>query len=426
MLPSGFFSWRKSLACGLAAFVLFELSPATAQAPLHTALTLKSALQAAVVLHPQVLRSRGLFGASQQELQAAQWARYPSFSAEARGEAVTRQSVLRVEQPVWTGGRITAQIDVADRGSLAAGQAVREAEQAALEQTAVSFYEVLRWQSRLQLADDNLAEHQRLLALIERRANAEISPQADILLAQARLQQALSEQLQAHRLLEQSRATLSQWTGLDNVALQAPSKWSADADLLLTDHTDRALAFSPVRQKLKFQAEREAASARQLEASLKPTVVAGYQHTLGDLLPNTLYRNRTYIGMSFQTGAGLSVLNNINAALMRQQAAEQEVQAHERQLRQQLQALVQEVKTLSAQIKPLQALAEQTEQLIESYVRQYQIGRKNWLDVLNAQREKSQARSSAIDTHWLLEQALFRLRVLTGDFTSETLTQWHE
>lgn len=426
MLPSGFVSWRKSLAWCSAAFMLLPGAPGWSQTLFHEPLTFKSALQAAVVHHPQVLRSRGLLGASQQELQAAEWARYPSFSAEARGESVLRQSILRVEQPVWTGGRITAQIDVADRGTLAAGQAVREAEQVALEQTAVSFYEVLRWLSRLELADDNLAEHQRLLALIERRATAEISPQADILLAQARLQQALSDQLQAQRQLEQSRATLLQWTGLEAVSLRAPSKWPTDTDLVLTDLSDRALAFSPLRQKLKFQSEREAASARQLQASLKPTVVAGYQHTLGDLLPNTLDRRRAYIGLNFQPGAGLSALNNINAALMRQQAADQEVQAHERQLRQQIQALVQEVKTLSAQIKPLQALAKQTEQLIESYVRQYQIGRKNWLDVLNAQREKSQARSSATDAQWLLEQAVFRLRVLTGDFTSDTLAQLHE
>ena len=204
--------------------------------------------------------------------------------------------------------------------------------------------------------------------------------------------------------------------------MRPPTKWPDRPQLNALLLTDQAQQFSPTLKKLQLQAAREAALARQINAGLKPSVSAGYQYTLGDLASGTVDRGKAYVGMSFQPGAGLSALNNLNAALMRQQAAEQDVLAQERQLRQQVQSLAQELQSLSAQRTPLLSLADQTEKVIESYVRQYQIGRKNWLDVLNAQREKVQARANALDTVWALEQAHFRLMVAIGELKSDNMS----
>ena len=127
--------------------------------------------------------------------------RYPALTAEARGESNSRQSILRLEQPLWTGGRIEAGIEAAQLSQQVAEQSKLEAEQGLLEQTAISFYDVLRWQARMQLAEGNLEEHRRLFDLIRRRADAEISPMSDTLLAQARLQQAMSDLLLAQKTI---------------------------------------------------------------------------------------------------------------------------------------------------------------------------------------------------------------------------------
>jgi adhesin transport system outer membrane protein len=402
---------------------LFGVSSTWAQATnaVH-ALSLRTALEAAVQQHPQILKALGLAAAAEQDKQAADWNRYPTLTAEARGESGSRQSILRLEQPVWSGGRIDAGIEAAQLSQQAAEQSKIEIQQNMLEQTANSFYDVFRWQARLKLAQDNFEEHRRLFDLIARRADAEISPVSDTLLAQARLQQAQSEKLLAAKQLKLASHNLSQWIGQDFAVLKEPATWPDRQHLNVLALMDQALQFSPTRRKLKIQAEREAAVARQINASLKPTVVAGYQYTLGDLLPGTVDRAKAYVGMSFQPGAGLSALNNLNAALIRQQAAEQDILAQERQLRQQVESLTQELQSLSAQRVPLLSLADQTEKVIESYVRQYQIGRKNWLDVLNAQREKVQARANALDTLWAIEQAHLRLMVTIGELTPDTMS----
>jgi adhesin transport system outer membrane protein len=52
--------------------------------------------------------------------------------------------------------------------------------------------------------------------------------------------------------------------------------------------------------------------------------------------------------------------------------------------------------------------------VVASYLRQYQVGRKTWLDVLNAQRESTQARYSLVDLDWGIQGVQLRLLLLAG------------
>ena len=54
------------------------------------------------------------------------------------------------------------------------------------------------------------------------------------------------------------------------------------------------------------------------------------------------------------------------------------------------------------------------------------MGRKNWLDVLNAQREKTQALYSVADTRYGLQLSKVRLMLMTGDISAEKLTALHD
>jgi adhesin transport system outer membrane protein len=63
------------------------------------------------------------------------------------------------------------------------------------------------------------------------------------------------------------------------------------------------------------------------------------------------------------------------------------------------------------------------EEIVASYLRQFQVGRKNWLDVLNAQREKAQAEYSFSDLEYPLMLSNVRLLLLAGrwDLTTSIL-----
>ena len=89
-------------------------------------------------------------------------------------------------------------------------------------------------------------------------------------------------------------------------------------------------------------------------------------------------------------------------------------------------AAVTELDALDEQLAPASALLSSTTEVVESYLRQYQIGRKNWLDVLNAQREMTQALYNVADTEFGHQLAKLKLMLLTGDITVQQLSAIHD
>ena len=322
--------------------------------------------------------------------------------------------------------RSPARIALSEANQRAAVAGIQEAQLNALSQAASAFYEVLRLQDRLQSADSNVAEHQRLLALIERRAKAEVTPPADATLAQARLQQAVTERIQIKRQLETAQVNLVQWAGPVPGDLRTPKTIHFQRPATLTQLQDQVLAQSGQRQRLLAQIESADAQVKVSQTQIYPSVVAGYQHSWAGQVPAGTDRGQAYLSLQFQSGAGLSALSGVQAAVARKAASQQELETLERQLLSQATSLLNELDAQQAQVGPAQALQAGTAEIVESYLRQYQVGRKNWLDVLNAQREKTQALFSLADARFGLQLAQIRLMILTGDATARPLTALHD
>jgi adhesin transport system outer membrane protein len=83
-------------------------------------------LEAAWASHPLVMGKRSAQAAARDEQDGAQWQRYPSPSLEASTQS-GGAGLLRIDQPLWAGGRITANIDAAGNRLDAAGAAIDEA-----------------------------------------------------------------------------------------------------------------------------------------------------------------------------------------------------------------------------------------------------------------------------------------------------------
>ena len=132
------------------------------------------------------------------------------------------------------------------------------------------------------------------------------------------------------------------------------------------------------------------------------------------------------MGLQFQTGAGLSALSGIQAAVSKKDAAQQELQAYERNLESAVKSLNSEIEVLQSMVDPAQEILVGTTELVDSYLRQYQIGRKNWLDVLNALREKAQALYGLADVKYNLLQSQTKLLILSGQLQANNTSVIHE
>ncbi len=391
---------------------------------LATELRLADALSLAATHHPSVKAKHAEVQAAQADLETAKWSRFPTVSTEATASSGRPQAALLVQQPLWTGGKIDAQNRLAQAQLTLAEAGLQETRTSLMQQAGQQFFEVLRWHQRLEVARKTEHEHRKLLELIQRRVVAEISPLTDQVLASARFQQAVSERIQFGRSLQTAQLALQQLVGEPHTALKAPTR-------LALPQQDVGVAIEASKthsaELLRWRTQQELAQAQidMAQAGLYPTVALAHRQNLGSQ-DNTAQPNRTYLSLQFSPGPGLSARSAAAAARSRLENSLQNTVVFERQLEQQVRTALAELDALAQQVEPARLLVTATEDVVASYLRQYQIGKKNWLDVLNALRESAQAHYSALDVASSTQSLQLRLMLLTGPMNAQALGQIHD
>ena len=407
-------------AC-LASLSLALMGTSLAQA---SELRLTEALSLAASQHPSVKAKQAELQAAQADLATAKWSRYPTVSTEATASGGRPQGALLVQQPLWAGGKIDAQNRLAQAHVALADASLQETRNSLMLQTGNQFYEVLRWRQRLEVAQKNETEHRKLLELIQRRVASEISPIADQVLANARLQQAVSERIQFSRSLQTAELALQQLVGESRSTLKPPKMlaWQKQGE---SAAIEASMASSFELQRLRIQQEVSQAQIDMAEAAVFPTLALAHRHALG-ATDSSNSPSRTYLSLQFSPGPGLSARSAASAARSRLENSQQNTVVYERQLAQQVRTALADLEALAQQREPAQLLVSATEDVVASYLRQYQIGKKNWLDVLNAVRESTQATYGAVDVTSSSESLQLRLMLLTGQLSTQNLSLVHD
>jgi adhesin transport system outer membrane protein len=389
-------------------------------------LKLSEALRMAGMKHPSVQAKLSELQAATKEVDAAKWGRFPTVTVQGTTSNSQPQTALLIQQPLWEGGRISGQILLAQATVRQAEASLLEARQSLLQQTGTTFFEVLRLNQRLILAKKSEAEHQKLVDLIDRRVKSEISPVADAILAKARKQQSTSERIQVERALQTARLTLDQWVGpqAGQPKLPAGVPWQVKPD---DQVVASAKAFSGELRRLQAAQEVAQAQIQIASAASWPGLYLVNRQALGGAgFALTGARNQTYLSLNFSPGAGLSAAAAAEAATARAETAMQGIALYERQLEQQVRNGLSEAQSLQLQRATSQELIKATEEVVDSYFRQYQIGRKNWLDVLNALRESIQAANSAGEIEYGLYAVKLRLLLNSGQLNLDNLETLHD
>jgi adhesin transport system outer membrane protein len=387
-------------------------------------LGLSEALALSASQHPSVRAKQADVQAAQGDQETAKWARYPTLSTEVTTTGKRPQGAVLVQQPLWAGGKIDAQIRMAEANVGLSEAGLSETRNSLMLQAGQQFFEVLRWRQRLQVALKNEIEHQKLKSLIDRRVVSQISPVADQVLANARLQQAVSERIQFNRSLQSAQLALQQLVGVPSSSLRQPRavRWQAQDEALAIASAKSA---SAELQRLRTQQQLTQAQIDIADASVYPTLVLAHRRALGASEVG-VDPNKTYLAVQFSPGPGLSAKSAAAAARLRMETVLQNAAATERLLEQQVSTSMADLKSIEQQLEPAQALVSATDEVVDSYLRQYQIGKKNWLDVLNAVRESSQAAYSAVDVSNNKDALQLRLMLLTGQLSAHNLAALHD
>jgi adhesin transport system outer membrane protein len=389
----------------LAAFLL-HIGLAQAQTAWH----FDQILQSALASHPALQAKRSAQDAARADLEGAKWQRYPTLSVEGATPSSHQNSALvRIEQPLWSGGRISAGIDAAGN-RLGAADAALDEERLNLSLRVIAAYsEALRQRGRQQYAIKGVQEHDKLLNIIRRRVTQEVSSQTDQRLAEARMYQAANDQSAAAQALSNALTQLSQLAGKPVSAISSLELNELNTPASLESALPQALSYSPSLRRLSQEELAADADIVGKRAVYMPQLALRLEKSTGQLSDS-----RAMLVLFAQPGAGLSALSGVNAAIAKREALRMEHEAAERDTRERVTLDWTEWAAAGLRVDNAGRSSAMSTDVFESYTRQYVIGRKTWNDVLNAVRESTQSQFALEDARAQTIAASLRLSAQTG------------
>lgn len=385
-------------------------------------------MREALTTHPSIKGQEYLLQSSKAGVDAAEWQFYPTPSASVeqgrfdasdpsyQGDA--RVYTLRLQQPIWTGGRLTAGLDKAKANEDASKGSVEDTGQTLVIGVIDACGELGASELRLMAYERSVKVHTALIERVSRRVAAGASPESDLTLAKSRYSATQSDldaaKAQQEVALEKLRQLVGRQLGrteLCSVRNQFPVMTARPENALVNE----ALEASPALVKLKAQAESVKQDIELAKSDLSPEVYVRLERQYGNFnLPGyggTGF-NRVFLGVSTRFGAGLSNLSVIDAARAKYDASLTDIETRKRLIAELVRSEYARGVSAQARRKLLLESFKDSELVALSWDRQFLAGRKQWQDVMNAAREHAQTEVALADSIAAGWTANWRLTVL--------------
>lgn len=377
--------------------------------------------------HPAVRNAQQLIEVARADQDYAHRQRYPELSVSSLSQSKQTSATLVIKQPLWAGGAIEAAEAVAS-ATLDVGQA-----SAAEQQLTIALRVLEAWRNylvsseKLTVIDQGIVQLQELVAMIQRRVDAQVSPRVELDLAQARVIQAQIARatLVAERDLALLR--LRELAGVEVLALEAAAHarlqpWRAAIARRISLPTEAEMEQLAQQQPTVRRVRREAVLALreidQAQASQWPNVFLQYQRGINQDLAND---RRVGLAVEYSPGRGFSSQQKVQGAVARAQARDINVQTAVRDARDSLNAKRQEMARTQALEQSWRPSVDASTKLLASYQRQFIAGRKSWQDVLGQQNELMQAQQSLAEARIRWVGAYAELQLMVSAATAQQM-----
>lgn len=377
---------------------------------------LSAAIQATMRYHPAIKGKQAELDASNSLVSSAKAGRYPDLSGQAQtlnnGE---NTGTLRLRQPLWAFGRIDSAIDQAQAQTVVEHQQFLKVKRELIEDVAVAYAQVRGLTVRVHISENNVQAHERLRQQIEARQQGQLASVADVRLATSRL---LRAQGDYQRLMGERETALTQLQRLTQIEVSTELRLLDEQLILPPDIQVQRLAMANNVDVLVKQAQAKVAhwNIKNTQLADAPTL---YFQIDQEILDSPHGRDRTQASLVFEArteGIGFTSRGRSKSARSRYQAAKFDVDSAKNDVRRKLDILLLS-RSLQRRLRVSQTSAvAAVEDTLASFIRQYQSGRKSWLDVLNTQREVTQMKQqlALINHEW--NTSTLRIAVLIGGF----------
>lgn len=358
--------------------------------------------------HPEVLQAEAAMRAAGHDKAGAYTAFLPYAQVDmVRSDRGDDEKVARLVLPLWRGGLNIAGLDAAEAARIATVADLQRTRLRLGLRLLEAYFAVVsareqdgQWRQYLDVLAD-------LQGLIERRAAAGVSPQADVQTVLTRLRQADAEAALNESVRASAEAQYVALLGVD----ATPGTWPPESALLAPEDVEAALHHDlddhPEIAYARARAAREEADTRRSRAQLSPEI--SLRHIKPFDSSNASDEAETQIVLQYQTDNGLRAYQSYRAGHERVAAADAAITAARREVASALAMARADFEAARAQLAYQEAAVVAADAVVASALRQFEAGRKSWIEVLNAQREAHENRLQQVRQRQRLWQASARL-----------------
>lgn len=396
--------------------------------------TLVDAVQQTVSTYPEIAEASANRRAIDQELRQAEGLYLPSLDLEAGigyewtdtvtidNEDLRRtESSLLLVQTLYDGGFRSAEVDRQGNRVDSAAYRVRERAEAIALDAVRSYLDTLRSQQIVELAKENVEKHRRTLNEIQDRVRAGQSGIGDDQQALARLAAAEDTLVETLRAQDDAEITYRRVVGVQPVNLELPEF----SDSVLPDNIDDIVAIAlegnPDIMFASSDIKTSDAEIRATQASYYPTVnlevggsadnnLDGVEGHNDDLLAMLRLRYNLYRG-------GIDE-GREKEALARKAETEQRKRRYERLVEEEVRRSWSSLARSEARSEVLAAAVVANTEVASTYKQEFEIGQRDLLDLLDADNELFNSRTSLVTVEYSVRFAKYRLLATMGRLNS--------
>lgn len=322
-----------------------------------------------------------------------------------------RESALTLSQMLYDGFGTKSEVERhTARVQSAAHKLAGTSEQVGLR-AVETYLEVLRRQELLALTQGNLSAHERTFEQIKLRADSGVGRKADLEQAQARLALSQANLASAQANLREASINYQRVVGTQPLDLSRPAI-PEGLPASMDDAVQTAVANHPILRSAKADIDATHAQTRAAESLLRPRVDLELGTSWNDNLDGVDYKNNdayAMLRMRWNLYRGGSDKARIAETRIQTLEATEVMNRTQREVEESTRLSWNALETSLDRLPKLKAHAESTELTRDAYGKQFNIGQRTLLDLLDSENELYTARANYVDGQFIEMFARYRL-----------------
>lgn len=384
-------------------------------------------IEDAIIHNPLYREQIKIYQGAEADLQGAEGDWYPTVDIEAaignekieRENSTTdltrKETSISATQNLFKGFRTENEID---RHQARLDAAIYSAEAAANKvalNMSEAFFSLLREQELLKLEEESVKTHERILDQIVQRSDAGIGNQVEVDQAKARLALAQSNLMSARNNYHDTRAQFQRVLGRmpDNNLIRPELEFEFPENV--DEAAKMALLNNPTLRSANADIAEAQAQHRSAKSPFYPTLDLEFKKTFDENINGVEGKNQNTQAMLrmryniYNGGKDSSRLDSTSIAV--QQAAEIRNNSR-RQAIENLRYAWNAKKYLKSQLTYVKEHIKLTYETLEGYRKQFSLGRRSLLDLLNTEDEYNSALRTLVESE--TEYQISQMRILEG------------